>query len=131
MDNSKGFTLPKSERLYMKKDIEELFSGKNESFSVFPIRVVFMKVPKDENIPPVRILISVSKRKFKRAVKRNKVKRQIRESYRKNKQILINHLIDSNNNIVIGFIWIANELKETCTVEKSIYDILNTLKDRL
>ena len=57
--------------------------GVSKSFSIFPIRVVYMPVEQGE--APASILISVSKRRFKRAVKRNRVKRQIREAYRKNK----------------------------------------------
>ena len=56
--------------------------GVSKSFSIFPIRVVYMPVEQGE--APASILISVSKRRFKRAVKRNRVKRQIREAYRKN-----------------------------------------------
>ena len=55
--------------------------GVSKSFSIFPIRVVYMPVEQGE--APASILISVSKRRFKRAVKRNRVKRQIREAYRK------------------------------------------------
>ena len=65
--------------------------GVSKSFSIFPIRVVYMPVEQGE--APVSILISVSKRRFKRAVKRNRVKRQIREAYRKNKELLIGERI--------------------------------------
>ena len=64
--------------------------GHSKSFSIFPIRVVYMPVEQGE--VPATILISVSKRRFKRAVKRNRVKRQIREVYRKNKQPLLDGL---------------------------------------
>ena len=76
-------TLHKSERLDKKKVIDKMFSGGARSFSVFPLRVVYL--PVEELEAPVSILVSVSKRRFKRAVKRNRVKRQIREAYRKNK----------------------------------------------
>ena len=73
-------TLPKSERLDKKKVIEKMFAGGSRSFSVFPLRVVYL--PVEELEAPVSILVSVSKRRFKRAVKRNRVKRQIIEAYR-------------------------------------------------
>ena len=72
-------TLRKSERLDKKKVIEKMFAGGSRSFSVFPLRVVYL--PVEELEAPVSILVSVSKRRFKRAVKRNRVKRQIREAY--------------------------------------------------
>ena len=68
-------TLHKSERLDKKKVIDKMFSGGARSFSVFPLRVVYL--PVEELEAPVSILVSVSKRRFKRAVKRNRVKRQI------------------------------------------------------
>ena len=73
-------TLRKSERLDKKKVIEKMFAGGSRSFSVFPLRVVYL--PVEELEVSASILISVSKRRFKRAVKRNRVKRQIREAYR-------------------------------------------------
>lgn len=133
MDTTGRNTLKKAERLYMKRDIEELFSGKKDSFSVFPMRVVFMKTAKTENneTEPVRILTSVSKRKFKRAVKRNRVKRQIREAYRKNKHELTEYVSDKDFNIAIAFIWLASELKESNYIENKMIEILNILKERL
>lgn len=80
-------TLRKSERLDRKKVIEKMFAGGSRSFSVFPLRVVYL--PVEELEAPVSILVSVSKRRFKRAVKRNRVKRQIREAYRMNKHGLL------------------------------------------
>ena len=80
-------TLRKSERLDKKKVIEKMFAGGSRSFSVFPLRVVYL--PVEELEAPVSILVSVSKRRFKRAVKRNRVKRQIREAYRMNKHGLL------------------------------------------
>lgn len=77
-------TLCKAERLYSKIVIEKMFAGgASRSFSVFPLRAVYMSVDRQE--VPASILISVPKKRFKRAVKRNRVKRQIREAYRKNK----------------------------------------------
>ena len=82
------YTLRKAERLNSKILIGKMFEGgHSKSFSIFPIRVVYMPVEQGE--VPATILISVSKRRFKRAVKRNRVKRQIREVYRKNKQPLL------------------------------------------
>ena len=63
-------TLRKSERLDKKKVIEKMFAGGSRSFSVFPLRVVYL--PVEELEAPVSILVSVSKRRFKRAVKRNR-----------------------------------------------------------
>jgi ribonuclease P protein component len=68
-------TLRKDERLCSRKALEELFGGGHQSFSAYPVRAVFMP----NGLDGVRILVSVSKRYFKRAVKRNRIKRQLRE----------------------------------------------------
>ena len=68
-------TLHKAERLCRKKLIGEMFSGKARSFTCFPLRVVYLPVA--EQPCSATILVSVSKRRFKRAVKRNRIKRQV------------------------------------------------------
>ena len=70
--------LRKPERLSRKKIIEKMFAGGSRSFSIFPLRVVWL--PVEELDVSASLLVSVSKRRFKRAVKRNRVKRQIREA---------------------------------------------------
>ena len=85
--------------------------GVSKSFSIFPIRVVYMPVEQGE--APASILISVSKRRFKRAVKRNRVKRQIREAYRKNKYLLVDELQRREKRLAIAFIYLSDELTAT------------------
>ena len=83
------YTLTKSERLCSKTLIERLFAGGNSSFPAFPLRVVYMWLEPSEGTSDVSILISVPKKRFKRAVKRNAGKRQVREGYRRNKYLLL------------------------------------------
>ena len=83
------YTFNKNERLCSKKLIERLFAGGNKSFPTFPLRVVYMPLSSEENIADISILISVPKKRFKHTVKRNLVKRQIREAYRQHKYILL------------------------------------------
>ena len=79
-----GQTFQKRERIVSQKLMEQLFDGtSSHSMSVFPLRVVFMTVPRTEGACPVQILVSVPKRRFKHAVDRNRVKRQVREAFRK------------------------------------------------
>ena len=85
------YSLSKAERLCSKILFEELLTSEI-SFVKYPFRVVL----KDSSIPgeyPARIAISVSKKKFKRAVKRNRVKRLTREAYRLNKPEFYQHII--------------------------------------
>lgn len=110
-------TLSKPERLNRKKVMERMFAGGARSFSFFPLRVVYIPAPELE--APISVLVSVSKRRFKRAVKRNRVKRQIREAYRLNKQILLHALpADGSIRLAVAFIYLADKLIETAVLEE-------------
>ena len=108
-------TLHKVERLDKKKIIEKMFAGGSRSFSVFPLRVVYL--PVEELEADASILISVSKRRFKRAVKRNRVKRQIREAYRVNKHELLNILVERKCRLAIAFIYLSDQLVKSSIIE--------------
>ena len=76
--------LPKYERICKENDIQALFD-KGVGVSVYPFRVIYL-FRRDESRPvTVRILVSVSKKRFHHAFKRNRMKRLMREAWRKNK----------------------------------------------
>ena len=117
-------TLSKRERIVSRKLIEQLFSkGSSRSTSAFPLRIVFMDKAREEGEAVVQILISVSKRHFKRAVKRNRVKRQIREAYRHYKHILAIR-VPEDKSLAIVFIWQADELFDSQQVKRSVRRLL-------
>ncbi len=107
-------TLYKAERLSRKKVIEKMFAGGSRSFSLFPLRVVYL--PVEELEAPVSILVSVSKRRFKRAVKRNWVKRRIREAYRLNKQPLLEAVQQNGCRLVVAFIYLSDQLLDSSLI---------------
>lgn len=119
----------KPERLNKKKIIEKMFAGGSHSFSIFPLRVVWL--PAEELDVQASILISVSKRRFKRAVKRNRIKRQIREAYRLNKQILLAPLTEKNSRLAIAFIYLADELMNSALVEEKIKTALTRIVEKI
>ena len=79
---------PKAEHLCLQRDIDALFASGAHSVVGFPLRAVWHEVEWDGHGPRVKVLVSVSKRKFKHAVDRNRAKRQMREAYRLNKHLL-------------------------------------------
>jgi ribonuclease P protein component len=124
-------TFNKRERIVSRKLIEQLFSkGSSFSVSVFPLRIVVMETARVADDIPVQVLVSVSKRHFKHAVDRNRVKRQVREAYRHHKQILTEK-VQQEQTLAIAFIWLADELHESATVEKSVKRLLGKVADRL
>lgn len=122
-------TLRKPERLNKKKVIEKVFAGGARSFSVFPLRVVYLPVEELEG--SVSILISVSKRRFKHAVKRNRVKRQIREAYRMNKHELLNVLAQKQCRLAIAFIYLSDELIESSVIEDRMKTALARIAEKV
>ena len=84
------FTYPKKEKLKSKTTINLLFSEGN-SVSKFPLRLVYVE-NKEPNAELMKMGVSVSKKYFKKAVDRNYFKRVLRETYRLNKHLLIDHL---------------------------------------
>ena len=95
---NRRYTLSKEERLSWKRYIDLLFA-KGQSFVAFPLRVVYLAV-EEETLAPVSILVSVPKKKFRRAVKRNLIKRQVREAYRVRKYDLIDPLTGKNLSLI-------------------------------
>jgi len=125
------YTFGKAERLCSKKLIERLFSGGHKSFPVFPLRVVYMPLLADESEADVTILISVPKKRFKHAVKRNHVKRQIREAYRLNKHILVDalHAQETTQKMALGFIWLDNRLYDSREVTLKVRKMLHHIAE--
>ena len=83
-------TLGKLERLKSKKLIEKLYE-QGSSVKSFPLRMVYLQTKHTSGFP-AQVGVSVSKRNFKSAVDRNRIKRLLRESYRLQKEILYDHI---------------------------------------
>lgn len=84
------FTYNKKEKLKSKKLIDKLFA-EGQSVSAFPLRLVYVQTVFDEDIV-TKTGVSVSKRNFKTAVDRNRIKRLLREVYRLNKAQYFNNI---------------------------------------
>lgn len=77
------FTLGKDERLKSRKLIGRLYT-EGKTIKTFPLRMVYIQTEHTSDYP-VQVGVSVPKRNFKKAVDRNRIKRLLRESYRKQK----------------------------------------------
>lgn len=117
----------KEERLCNVKLIDRLYNN-GSSFLVYPFRILWL--PIDTEAPfPVQILISVPKKKFKKAVDRNLLKRRIREIYRLNKSAdLYPFLNQRSQRIILGVNYIGNEIAEYASLEKKFINAIQRLK---
>ena len=114
-------TLHKSERLTNKTLFEELVSS-DFSFVQYPFRMI----AKESSLTgdyPARIAISISKKKFKRAVHRNRLKRLTREVFRCNKSLLYD-TVPAGLTIDILFIYLDNRIATFPKVEKVLQTAL-------
>lgn len=107
-------TLSKCEILRSKKDIDTLFM-KGRSLSQFPLRMCYLQTDREEGI---HILVSVPKRYFKRAVKRNLLKRRIREAFRLHKDQFAAPGMD------VAFIYTAHEEHSYQRIEESVCKLI-------
>ena len=115
----------KSEKLKSKKLIDLLFSeGKN--IKSYPLKLVYIPVNNTEN-PELKTGVSVPKKLVKTAVKRNRIKRLMREVYRKNKYLVTNHL---SNSYAFMFIHISREEPDYERLEKSMIKILENFRNK-
>ena len=127
----KGFQFRKSERIVSQKTIDELFSGDHShSQVVYPVRAVFMSRPRQPGDEPVQLLLSVPKRRFRHAVDRNRVKRQLREAYRHHRQLLADAVADDQS-VALAFIWLSSEHVATDNVDHRVSQLLSRIAQRL
>jgi len=111
-------TFRKTEKLCSKKAFEALFE-KGNSFFIFPLQIIWLESPADIPVPS-QVAFSVSKKYFKRAVKRNLIKRRIREAYRKNKHVLYEFLSGRGKKIIFIIIYKADVIPDYLSVEESV-----------
>lgn len=131
MSAAERFTLSKEERICSKKLINELFTGNGRSMTAFPLRVVFMKRTIIDDQPRAAMLVSVPKRYFKHAVDRNRVKRQVREAFRRNKSIIIQNLTDDHEAVAMAFVWLTDEKYPSSEVENRMVRLLTRISECL
>ena len=128
MEN-KRYTLSKEERLSWKRYIDLLFE-KGQSFVAFLLRVVYLPLEEDMADTNFHPLYDMEKKKFKRAVKRNLIKRQVREAYRVRKYDLIDPLTEKNKRMLVAFLYLDKEIHPFTDMEKAMTKAIKILRDK-
>jgi len=116
---------PSHEKLKKKYEIDLLF-GKGKWFSVDNIRIIHLKSSEKLTIDSHKIGVSVSKKFFKRAVDRNRIKRLLRESYRLNKSVYTEAFGEKS---IAMLFWASKDLPEQFSVVENQF--LNLCKKKL
>ena len=119
-------TFTKAERLSSKIEIDRLFET-GKSFKSGPFKIIWLET--HESATPAKLVISVPKRLFKKAVDRNRLKRLTREAYRKNKEQLYSHL--KNKKISLMFIFTARNIIDYKEMEEKIILSLQRLTEHI
>jgi ribonuclease P protein component len=127
---SKTYTFTKEERLCNKKLIEQLYHN-GSSFLCYPFKVSWLTVT-DVQLFPAQVLFSVSKKRYKRAVDRNLIKRRIREAYRLYKQQHLYSALQSlDKSIAFSIAFIGKEISDYDLVEKKMLKLLTLLLEQI
>jgi ribonuclease P protein component len=120
------YGLDKKQKLKSRKLITEVFS-RGKSFSVFPIRVSYLLKSSSET-PGIQIGVSASKKNYKKAVDRNRIKRLLREAYRLQKNELFEMVKESEIQCSVFFLYTGKEIAsfpEFMALMKKVLDQLN------
>jgi len=118
--------LPKQERVYKRDEIQSLLK-RGESFAKHPVRAIYEIHP--GKAADVAVMFSVPKRKFKKAVDRNRIKRLMRESYRLNKQDLHEVAQKKQLTVRVMFLYTGRELPDFTTLRDKIILTLQRLEE--
>ena len=124
ISDNNNFSFKKIERLHHRNDIQELF-GKGSSFYLYPFKVIYIVEEVDPSSKPQQILISVPKRKFKKAPDRNFIKRQVREAYRHHKNLIDPEKL--NKSLRIAYIYTSDKKMPTNVLSKKLKKTLERL----
>lgn len=121
---------PKSERLKSRKQIAELFRAR-QSVGGYPLRFFWLTVEQEAQVPFLKVAFSVPKKKFRKAVDRNHLKRLIREAHRLQKE-KISPLLEAASLKLVGmWVYTAREATDFKTVEGGVIKAFERLTKEL
>jgi len=121
-----NYTYPKKEKLKSRKLIDQLFA-QGKSVSDYPIKLIYLNTELPEDVK-IQAGVAVPKKNFKSAVKRNRIKRLLREAYRLNK-----HRIFNNREATFAFLflYLGKEMPLYPEIEKAMNGVLARFSKKL
>jgi ribonuclease P protein component, eubacterial len=122
-----NLSFKKEEHLCSKKAFDNLLKTGSSLFC-YPLKIQWVKT--DFPLPcRVQIAFAVPKKRFKRAVDRNLIKRRLREAYRLNKGSLYSFLEERQIRLQILFVYIAPDILTYRELEPKIKKALDSIMD--
>ena len=112
----------KNERLKNKRLFQSVFDN-GKVLKAYPLKIFYLPVS-DAGIHQAQIGVLVGKKKFKSAVSRNRIKRIIREAYRRNKHLIFNNI---EGKYAFLFLYIGDDLPISESIEKAMVAFINKL----
>lgn len=120
------FTYQKREKLKSQKLIEKLFL-EGKSISAFPLRMIYLQTTFEDG-SKLKTGVSVSKRNFKKAVDRNRIKRLLREAYRLNKPEYFNNITTS---YALMILYIGKETTDFDAINSKLKLLFSTFIEKI
>ena len=120
------FTFNKQEKLKSKKLIEQLFA-EGKSVSNYPLKLIYLEVNHESSFQ-IQAGVSVPKRKVNLAVNRNRIKRLMREVYRKNKHVIYESI---NNKYIFMFLYLDEKEHNYVFIEEKMVNLLEKFLKKL
>lgn len=122
----KEYSLAKKDKLKSKKAIAELFSH-SSSFGKSPLRIIWRIENMSTPDSPLKLLVAVPKRRVRKAVHRNRIKRLIREVFRLNKSDLVSFLKDEKVEFHLGILYVGGAMVTFESIEASLTELLKQI----
>jgi ribonuclease P protein component len=119
-----GEDFGKKYRMHLKDEIDQLFKAGSKVY-FFPILSHVYQKPSES--PQFSVLISVPKKKIRKAHDRNRIKRMVRECLRRNKELLVKKTTEEGCVLHISIVYLSNEMVEYPKVESQIKQIIQKI----
>ncbi|MGO4877946.1 ribonuclease P protein component [Pedobacter psychrotolerans] len=121
------YTFRKEERLCSRKHLDLLFKN-GSSFLLYPFRISYLFLDEPAGVP-AQVVINVPKKRYKRAVDRNLLKRRIREAYRLNKQEYFYNQLSADKGLLLFSIqYVGKQKYEFTFIQKKLIATIKRFK---
>lgn len=124
------YKLPRKNILRSQKTITGLFQP-GFFVSSYPLRINYLFQPKPDSAPAFQVLFSVSKKRFKKATDRNRVKRLLREVYRLNQQRLAGLSLPDNQQLAMALIYTGQEQLTFQTIQAAFLQCVYKMERKM